>query len=148
MSEHDTTHEPSIDESPPPRHPAGDEPEPPSIIDQEPVPAGSEGSDALARLRDPSQQANRRAEITRQVRDRSRLQWVPASELLRGQSMRAGEAIARFQEAAARAGRSAAGRSLKAGTTTAREGIRRHGTARPISARNTTSQDPLAMEHH
>ncbi len=53
--------------------------------------------DALARLSDPSF-AGRREQIAAKVKDRSRLQWVPASELLRRGTQHSGDVIAGGQE--------------------------------------------------
>ena len=63
-------------------------------------------SDALARLSDPALAA-RRERIAAQVKDRSRLTWMPASELMRHSSQRVADAISHGQERLHRAARDA-----------------------------------------
>lgn len=106
-----------------------DEPDPVSAPEKE---AEGRDPDALARLSDPSM-TDRRARIKDQVRDRSGLRWVPASELLRYHSQRAGDVITRGQERLHRAAGAAVargGKSLGAAARTRAKGL---GPARPIT---------------
>lgn len=92
-------------------------------------------ADALARLSDPSLAA-RKERIAARVRDRSGMRWVPASELLRRGSERAGDALSRGQERVHRATRE----GVKAGVTrtasVAAARVAQLGRSRPTPAAN------------
>lgn len=93
--------------------------------------ARSHDADALARFSDPSLAA-RRDRLSVRVRDRSGLRWVPASELLRRGSERAGGAVSRGQERLHRFARDRVTAGVKRTATIAAERVATLGRPRPI----------------
>ena len=96
-------------------------------------------SDALARLSDPALAA-RRERIAAQVKDRSRLTWMPASELMRHSSQRTADAISHGQERLHRAVRDGTVAGTRKVAQAVGEQVRRLGTPYPASGRPQQSE--------
>ena len=102
-------------------------------------------SDALARLSDPALAA-RRERIAAQVKDRSRLTWMPASELMRHSSQRAADAISHGQERLHRAVRDATVAGTRKVAQAVGERVRELGTPRPVIGRPQQSEPVVTRQ--
>ncbi len=93
--------------------------------------------DALARLTDPTL-SERRARIASTVKARSGLRWVPASELLRRGSQRAGDIVSGGQENLHRTVRDGTGRGIAYVAKTASARLSALGRPRPAAAEDAS----------
>ena len=102
-------------------------------------------SDALARLSDPALAA-RRERIAAQVKDRSRLTWMPASELMRHSSQRGADAISHGQERLHRAVREATVAGTSKVAQAVGERVRGLGAPRPVIGRPQQSEPVVTRQ--